>query len=124
MQSVKTYAELLMHLETEGRRYAPGQTIFKEGEPGGEMFVVRSGTVELRVGPHVVETVGAAGVLGEMSLVDEQPRSATAVAGTDTELVAIDEARFALLVQRVPGFALEVMRVMARRLRRANLQAD
>ncbi len=119
-QQVRTYVELLMQLEEDSRSFAEGETVFEAGQPGNEMYVVRSGTVELRAGDHVLESVGRAGILGEMALVDDQPRSASAVAASPCELVVIDEERFKLLVQRVPGFALEMMRVMAARLRRAN----
>jgi CRP-like cAMP-binding protein len=57
------------------------------------------------------------GIFGEMSLIDDKPRSATARARTDCELVPIDEGRFLELVHQKPGFALEVMKVMAERLR-------
>jgi CRP/FNR family transcriptional regulator, cyclic AMP receptor protein len=121
-QQVRTYVELLMQLEEDSRSFAAGETVFEAGQPGTEMYVVRSGTVELRAGERVLETVGRGGILGEMALVDDQPRSASAVAAAPCELVVIDEERFQLLVQRVPGFALEMMRVMAARLRRANPQ--
>ncbi|HEU5100134.1 MAG TPA: Crp/Fnr family transcriptional regulator [Roseiflexaceae bacterium] len=61
---------------------------------------------------------GPGGIVGEMALIDDRPRSATAVAATDCRLVPIDERRFTFLVQQTPMFALAVMRVMAERLRR------
>jgi len=70
-----------------------------------------------------VETVEEGGLLGEMSLVDDRERSASAVALVDCELVPIDEKRFLFLVQETPFFALEVMRTMARRLRAMNERA-
>jgi CRP-like cAMP-binding protein len=81
------------------------------------------GSVELRAGGEVLESVQPDGVLGEMALIDPAPRSATAVAGLDCAVVAVDERMFHQLVQRVPGFALEVMRIIARRLRRATAKA-
>jgi CRP-like cAMP-binding protein len=57
-------------------------------------------------------------MFGEMALIDREPRSATAVAETDCELVVIDKRRFWFLVQETPYFAEIVMRVMADRLRR------
>ncbi len=117
-ERIRTYAELLMRVEEHVHSFKAGQTVFDAGQEGSEMYVVRSGSVELRSGGRVLETVGEAGILGEMALVDSRPRSASAVAVSDSELVVIDEERFKLLVQRVPGFALEVMRIMAERLRR------
>ncbi len=120
MPEVKTYLEALMALDETPLRVDPGQVIFSEGEPGHEMFIVRTGNVDLRVGETVVETVGQGGVFGEMALVDPAPRSATAVAGPDCSLVLVEEGSFNDLLRRVPGLGLEIMRVMARRLRRAS----
>ena len=65
-----------------------------------------------------LETVGEGAIFGEMAVIDREPRSATAVAETDCELVAVDKRRFWFLVQETPYFAEIVMRVMADRLRR------
>ncbi len=95
-----------------------GEVIFSIGEPGDKMYVVDSGTVAMRAVGELLEVVEAGGIFGEMALVDDEPRSATAVAVTDCELVAIDAERFKGLLSREPAFGLEVMRVMADRLRR------
>jgi len=55
-----------------------------------------------------------------MAMVDGQPRTAAAVARTDCQLVPIDQKRFQFLVQQTPYFAIEVMRVLVERLRRAD----
>lgn len=94
-----------------------GQPVFETGQPGDVMYVVKEGEVDLLVNDKVVETVGPAGILGEMALIDKMNRSATAIAKTDCKLVAIDEQRFQFLVQQTPYFAIEVLRIMARRLR-------
>ncbi len=60
----------------------------------------------------------AGGVFGEMALIDKAPRSATAVAVTDSQVVAVGEKRFMYLIQQTPYFALEIMHVLADRLRR------
>lgn len=122
MSEVKTYLGALMALEEAPIKIEPGQVIFSAGDAGQQMFIVRSGTVELRVGDAVVETVGKGGIFGELALVDPAPRSAAAVAGEDCTLVLVDRHSFNDLVRRVPGLALEVMKVMARRLRKANTQ--
>ncbi|MBU6402571.1 MAG: cyclic nucleotide-binding domain-containing protein, partial [Verrucomicrobia bacterium] len=57
------------------------------------------------------------GILGEMSLIDKAPRSATAVALTDAVLLPIDEAQFHTMIRQTPAFAIMVMRVMCKRLR-------
>ena len=120
MAEVKSYLEALMALDEAPLKLEPGQVIFSAGDAGREMFIVRTGSVDLRIGDTLLETVGQGGIFGEMALVDPAPRSATAVAGPDCALVLVDVAAFNDLVRRVPGLALEVMRVMAGRLRRTN----
>jgi CRP/FNR family cyclic AMP-dependent transcriptional regulator len=120
MAEVKTYLEALMALDDAPLSPEPGAVIFAAGDPGREMYVVRSGKVELKIGDTLLETVGPGGILGELALVDPAPRSATAIAGADCSLVRVDQEAFDDLVRRVPGLALEVMRVMARRLRKTN----
>ena len=102
-------------LNTE--RFATGAKIFREGEPGNKMYVVKEGEVELSVRGKVIATMGKGGILGEMALIDSHPRSATASAKTDCELVVINEERFLALVHQKPSFALEVMKVLVERLR-------
>jgi CRP-like cAMP-binding protein len=118
---IHSYLEALMLSEDEPLALAEGERLFHEGEPGHQMYIVRSGTLELRLGRRLLEVVGPGGVVGEMSLVDPAPRSATAVAGPGCSVVAIDEGMFHSLVRAVPNLALEVMGIMARRLRRGNL---
>jgi len=120
MSGVKTYLEAVMTLDEAPLKLDPGQVIFRAGDDGREMFIVRTGSVDLKIGETVLETVGQGGIFGELALVDPAPRSATAVAGPDCTLVLVDSGSFQDLVRRVPGLALEVMKVMARRLRRTN----
>lgn len=84
------------------------------------MFVLSVGSAEIIVKNRVVETIVSGNVVGEMGIVSAGPRSATVVAKTRCEFVAIDEKRFQYLVQQTPFFATQVMRVMAERLRAAN----
>jgi CRP/FNR family cyclic AMP-dependent transcriptional regulator len=104
------------------RPFTAGQTIFAVGDPGDVMYVVKEGEVEVLVRDRVVETIGPGGILGEMALIDHSPRSASARAKTDCQLVPIDEARFKFMIQQTPFFAIEVMRVMTRRLRHMNAE--
>jgi Cyclic nucleotide-binding domain len=82
----------------------------------------RKGTIDIRVGGETVETVEAGGVIGELAMVDNAPRNATAIVMTDAELVPIDRHRFVFLVQQTPYFALQVMETMAARLRAMNVR--
>ena len=102
---------------TDCESFSAGQVIFQEGQPGDVMYAVSEGEVNILIRDKVIDTVGPGGILGEMALIDAKPRSATARARTDGKLVPISEKRFTFLVQQTPHFALQVMRVMADRLR-------
>ena len=101
------------------RRVAAGQPVFAIDDPGSSMFVVRSGSVAIRIGDLVYETVGAGGVVGEMALLDEDARvrSATAVAATDCEVVEIGQARLLEIIGQAPELGLKLCQVVVRRLR-------
>lgn len=108
----------IFRFETQIESFTAGQAIFTEGEPGHVMYVVKDGEVDIVVHGRVVESIGPGGILGEMALIDMNPRSASAVAKTDCALARISEERFQYLVGKNPVFALEVMRAMAHRLRK------
>jgi CRP-like cAMP-binding protein len=76
--------------------------------------------VEIRLGNRVLETLPQYSIFGEMALIDANPRSATAVAAWDVKLVPVNEKQFLFLISNTPHFALNVMRIMARRLRAMN----
>lgn len=97
-----------------------GEPLFVEGEEGHLMFVLASGSAEVMIGNRVVENLQQGNIVGEMGLVSPGPRSASVIATSDCEFVAIDEKRFQFLVQQTPFFATQVMRVMAERLRNLN----
>jgi CRP/FNR family cyclic AMP-dependent transcriptional regulator len=98
----------------------PGETLFAEGTAGQSMYVVRSGTVRVGSGNTVYEDVDAGGILGEMAIIEDAPRSASATALTECEVAEIDRKRFDFLVQQTPHFARNVMKVLSRRLREMN----
>jgi CRP/FNR family transcriptional regulator, cyclic AMP receptor protein len=102
------------------RDYKAGDVIFREGDPAEELFIVKSGKVEIRLGNRLLDTLPELSIFGEMALIDRGPRSATAVAATDTTLVPVGEKQFLLMVSRTPYFALNVMRVLVQRLRTSN----
>ena len=113
---------LFRHTE-EVERFSAGQTIFQAGDPGLVMYVVLQGEVEVALNNKIVETIAPGGLLGELSLVDHSPRSADAIAKTDCVLAPIGEKRFLFLVQETPYFALDVMSIMAERLRRRTVES-
>ena len=105
---------------TDVKTFTAGQVIFKEGQPGDVMYVVIDGTIDILIHDKVINIVGPGGILGEMALLDNEPRSMTAIAITDCKLAPVDQRRFMFLVQETPFFAIQVMQIMAERLRRLN----
>ena len=102
------------------KHYPPKQIIFQEGMPDDTMYIVVQGEVDIVINNLVFNTVQAGDIIGEMALIDKVPHSASAIARTRCTLAPIDEETFFAMVQENPSFALEVMRIMARRLRRMN----
>jgi CRP/FNR family transcriptional regulator, cyclic AMP receptor protein len=100
--------------------FKAGSVIFREGDEARELFVIRSGQVRIQTGNRTVTELGPESIFGEMALIDNEPRSASAIAVTDTELVPVSEKQFLFLVSQTPLFALKVMRVLAERLRKTN----
>jgi len=103
------------------RQFRAGEVIFNEGDAASEFYVIQSGQVDIRLGNRVLRTLGDNDIFGEMALIDAAPRSATALAATDVTLVPVSERQFLFMVTRTPNFALNVMRVLARRLRSSNV---
>ncbi len=101
----------------DGKHVAAEEVIFREGDPGDEMYAIIEGEVELMVGGKTVGKLGVDDIFGEMAVIDCSDRSATAIARTDCILRPIDQAQFLLLIQQTPAFALYVMEVLAKRLR-------
>ena len=101
-------------------RYWPDSIVMREGQSGAYMYVVKEGLVAITVAGHAVAAVGAGGTFGEMALVDQSPRSATAVARTECELLSIDRNSLLEAVRAQPAFAVAMLRAYAGRLRHMN----
>jgi CRP/FNR family cyclic AMP-dependent transcriptional regulator len=117
-------AALWPHLRI--RRLRRGEALFREGDPGQEMFLIRSGTiivsklVQGRV-EQVLNRQEASDFFGEMSLFDEEPRSATILAETDVVLLGLDGENLRQLIDTSPraaaAFFHQLVRVLIKRLR-------
>lgn len=123
MGKPKSSLKFLKYADTVDTYHA-GDVIFREGEKGESMYIVKAGSVDLQIMGKTVETLEANAILGEMALLDSETRSATAVAATDCQLVPINGEKFIYLVRETPYFALEVMQIMAQRLRRMDREAQ
>ena len=102
------------------REYKAGAVIFNQGDAAAELFVIESGSVDIRLDDRLLRTLNPHDIFGEMALIDDAPRSASAIAATDVKVVPIGEKQFLYMVGQTPLFALNVMRVLARRLRSGN----
>ncbi len=107
------------------RPLAAGATLFQAGEPGDSLYVVQSGEIELYIkdtaGQKIVLTIAGRGeVFGELSMLDNGARTATAVALIDTELLELDRDDLLLLFQKTPAAALGMLASMGHMTRKAD----
>jgi len=106
-------------------RYAAGQTIFNLGDPGHALYIVRAGEVEIYVkndqGEKIVlETARPGDIFGEVSLLDDGPRTAWVSAISAVEVLRLDRAHFEDYVRQHTPAALNLLSVAARRLRKSD----
>ena len=97
-----------------------GRELFHEGDVADVVYVLVNGMADILVGDIQVELATPGTLFGEMALVDNSVRSATAICRTPCRLVTIDQNQFDLLVREMPDFGRHVMSLMAERLRRMN----
>jgi CRP-like cAMP-binding protein len=96
---------------------AAGDTVFREGDAGHALYLVRTGSLSVSMGSTLVAKLGPADCVGEMSLVGGLPRSATVTALEDGELVSISARDFHGLLATEPGILMALLTQMASRLR-------
>lgn len=97
-----------------------GQLVLAEGSTGSAMYIIRNGSVAVRVNGATVEEIGEGGIFGEMAIIEQSTRSAEILALADVTVVMLDEKKFLQLVAKVPHFSVMVMRTLARRIRKMN----
>lgn len=106
------------------KRVDAGEIVFHEDDFGDEMYLVRSGQVsihqELDEGPALIEVVKTGGYFGEMAIIDDLPRTATATADVDSSLLVLHKNDFRTAVMDYPDIAFEIFREFTRRLRRSD----
>ena len=98
--------------------FAPGDVIIKAADSADAMYVILEGNVDIRLGDTSLDVAGRGEIVGEMAMVDQSSRSASVRALTPVRLARIDRRRFLYLIQNTPSFAIDVMTVMASRIRR------
>ena len=111
------------------RVYEPQAVVVQQDEPSDGIYLINAGrlAVSVATGDGRVTTIGQMGpgeIIGEISLLDGGPRSATVVAISESRLVAIDREAFLMLVRNQPSISLALVSVLARRLRALTRWAD
>lgn len=101
-------------------RFDSGKFIMREGEAGFSMYVVMEGTVGIFIRDSEVETVNAGGTFGEMALVDQSPRTASAISQTDCVLLSLNRHALVALIKSRPAVGVALLRAIADRLRHMN----
>src|SRR5947209_2511437 len=105
------------------RRLSRGQTLYFKGDPGDHLYVIETGEVKLVLTgadgqESILDVLRAGDYFGEMSLFDEQPRSADVVAVQPSQLLSLHRDDFRAMIERHPRIAFSVFRALTQRLRR------
>ncbi len=109
------------------RTVESGKIIFSEGDDSmGEMFIIISGEVEIskRTSLETSKTLivlKKGDIFGEMGVIEKKPRSATAIALSETKLLSLDKGLFFTMIERNSDFAVKVVKILSERIRRTNL---
>lgn len=94
-----------------------GQVLCRQGEVATAAFVIDDGDANVKVGEQVIGGVGAGEIVGEMGLLDYQPRSATVVASSPMKVYVIDSRRFESVLEETPTLARNLLRELTGRIR-------
>ncbi len=115
-------------IDAFGRRYAAGEVIFREGDPGPEVFILQEGRVRVlkrvRMVERSLQILKPGDLFGESALLTGTPRTATAVALSDVLVLALDPDTFGALMQGSVQVAMRLVQQLVRRLRDAEDQME
>ena len=118
-EGLKRVAETIREMKV-----AAGALVFAEHDLGDEMYIVHLGRVvifnETGGSEHMLDSISPGGYFGEMAIIDEQPRSASARCAEESVLLVLHKEDFHMAVQDYPEIAFEVMKEFIRRLREAD----
>ena len=106
------------------RTFSEGDTITEQGQSGVGFFVIEEGNATVSITGEIVRTLGPGDWFGEISLIDDGPRSATIVAGTDLRCHGMTAWEFRPFVQGHPEVAWPLLETLAARLRESEVRAQ
>ncbi|MBU1239668.1 Crp/Fnr family transcriptional regulator [Myxococcota bacterium] len=114
--------------EQYNRTFAPGTILFTEGDEGTELFVIRKGSVQIsrKIAnkEYIIAVIPEGSFFGEMSLLLNRPRSATATVLEPAQIMVFDQQTFLRMVAGQSNIAISIMKNLAHRLYRANIQIE
>lgn len=106
------------------KKYNKDEIIFNEGDPGEKMYIIIDGSIKLIIstpnGPVVISQCAKGELFGEVALIDEQERSASAITEEPTTLLEIGKAEFFLFINQHTTFTVFILKAMCSRLRNVN----
>ena len=111
-RSIETISEL-----AEPTTFPAGEALVREGEPGESFIVLTAGEATVEQGGRTLRTLHAGDFLGEISLVDGGPRTATVIATSPVEAMVVDRDGFGRLMEEFPAVRLDLLEALTRRLR-------
>jgi len=103
-------------------RMTAGTLIVDQGQTGREAFIVLDGEIDVKRNNRKIATLGSGAIVGELSLLDHGPRTATAVCSTDCTLLVIDQRRFLGVLDAVPAISHKLLATLASRIRELDRQ--
>lgn len=98
----------------------PGEVLTREGQPGQELFVIQTGSASVSVRGKQVAKLYAGDVIGEMALLETEPRAATVKAETPMTLVSLGPRELSTVLNEVPQIGRKMLKVLATRLRQVH----
>lgn len=114
--------------ERFGKTMQKGTLIFREGERGKTMYIIQSGKVRIfkKIGDieQTLAVLGPGEFFGEMAILDDKPRSASAEVVEDVKMLEIDDSTFETMIRSNPEIALRIIKKLSQRLRETNAQIE
>ena len=102
---------------TSELEFGAGTLVINEGDAGDELFIIVEGDVEVFTGTRSVSTLGPGSCIGELSVIDTEPRSSSVRTLSASRLLSMKRKDFLLAIKEEPAIAVNIMKILADRLR-------